>query len=787
MSKKMLKRSLALSALMAFVITGNACAEEPTHNKYYFPNKMMFNSGHYYPNIDEATNKNLSNIVFINDENYIVGDTIVVYASFVRAGVDRSNKTVTENILDISKNLTVDANLELFGCALNNNSYGFKEAKSNLVKIVGTDVNKPIIIRTINDGYILIVGGMTNQMVSGYTARENMVEIDKVCFFSGEDDATENAKVTIMGGQGRTGHAINNEVVIKNTIIADGSIYGGVSEDRKNSSGAYNATDNTVILDKGAVIGERVIVAGGYVYNGSIGNADGNTVTIKEDSTVAGAVYGGYSEYGTANKNTINIKGSANVSEARLYGCNNTTGQGNTLNIGWDSKEEKASTWSGKIGSAENFNKINIYEGSDVTFGKALEAPEVVLNDATWNVTQKGNKVGTLNNNNGKIVFNNDGHLDVNKVGSGEVVVTEAGKTADDLNTASQLTTVAAKMGVAEDAKESAKAKVVMEAGEVVGKTTGIVAFETKGSGDDAYYHGVVTKVTEEINPANEAISDTGVSMKLHWRAYVDDMNKRMGEMRDANGQYGVWTRMVRGESEYKNTRAQYNQYQLGYDEKLSVDKRWTVGAAVTFSDGKASYGYGSTEDKSTAFAIYGTKLNNDGTFVDLIARYAHLESDVEDQAGKGNYSTNGMSVSAEVGKRIQQGNGLWIEPQVQLTYGTVDSAEYKIGTKTVEVGDMNSLIGRVGFRIGKDIEKGNVYARASYLYDFEGETENAFRNDSARRTFKEDLGGGWWEVGVGTNINLSKATYLYAEVDKTFGGEVDTNWQWNLGVRYSF
>ena len=35
--------------------------------------------------------------------------------------------------------------------------------------------------------------------------------------------------------------------------------------------------------------------------------------------------------------------------------------------------------------------------------------------------------------------------------------------------------------------------------------------------------------------------------------------------------------------------------------------------------------------------------------------------------------------------------------------------------------------------------------------------------------------------------LALSKATYVYADVEKTFGGEVDTNWQWNLGVRYSF
>ena len=329
----------------------------------------------------------------------------------------------------------------------------------------------------------------------------------------------------------------------------------------------------------------------------------------------------------------------------------------------------------------------------------------------------------------------------------------------------------------------AANTNLFMEAGDIVGEFTATLV-ENEDTRCLMILDG---SDNEKTNPANQAISDAAIGMKLHWRAHVNDMNKRMGELRDANGEHGVWTRMVRGESEYKNTKAQYNQYQLGYDEKLSVDKRWTVGAAVTFSEGDASYGYGSTEDKSTAFAIYGSKLNNDGTFVDLIARYAHLESDVDDQAGKGSYSANGMSVSAEFGKRIQQGNGLWIEPQAELTYGTIDSAEYKLGTKTVEVGDMDSLIGRIGFRIGKDIEKGNVYARASYLYDFEGETENAFRNDTARRSFNEDLGGGWWEVGVGANINLSKATYVYADVEKTFGGEVDTNWQWNLGVRYSF
>ena len=42
-------------------------------------------------------------------------------------------------------------------------------------------------------------------------------------------------------------------------------------------------------------------------------------------------------------------------------------------------------------------------------------------------------------------------------------------------------------------------------------------------------------------------------------------------------------------------------------------------------------------------------------------------------------------------------------------------------------------------------------------------------------------------EVGVGTNLNLSDATHLYFDVEKTYGGNVVTPWQWNAGVRWSF
>lgn len=296
--------------------------------------------------------------------------------------------------------------------------------------------------------------------------------------------------------------------------------------------------------------------------------------------------------------------------------------------------------------------------------------------------------------------------------------------------------------------------------------------------------------VKEGVNTTNEAISNMANIALMAWRAENNDMNKRLGELRDSKGEHGIWARMVRGEGTYESIKNQYNTYQLGYDEKLSTNPNWTVGAALSYTEGESSFNGGSGENKHTGFAVYGSYLNDDGSFIDLIAKYARLDHDfdVNGGAGSGDYDTNGYSVSAEYGKRFTQDNGMWIEPQVELTYGKIGSANYTTDNGvSVRQDGMDSLVGRVGFALGKDFKQGNAYVRASYLYDFDGETDMTFSKNGVIRGFEQDLGGGWWEVGVGTNINLSDATHLYMDVEKTYGGDIATPWQWNVGVRYSF
>lgn len=303
----------------------------------------------------------------------------------------------------------------------------------------------------------------------------------------------------------------------------------------------------------------------------------------------------------------------------------------------------------------------------------------------------------------------------------------------------------------------------------------------------------VVVKTVKTVeNSTNRAISDMANISLMTWRQENNDMNKRLGELRDSKGEHGAWARMARGESKYgsQNVKNQYNYYQVGYDEKLSTDPNWTVGVALTRTEGSSTFARGTGENKHTGLAIYGSYLSDNGSFVDLIAKYARMDNDystIGAGVGDASYETNGYSLSAEYGKRFTKDNGFWIEPQVELTYGTVGSVDYLTSKGArVHQDSVDSLVARLGFSLGKDIKQGNVYVRASYLYDFDGETK-ATMSGAGTASFEQDLGGGWWEVGVGTNLNLSDATHLYFDVEKTYGGNVATPWQWNAGVRWSF
>lgn len=323
--------------------------------------------------------------------------------------------------------------------------------------------------------------------------------------------------------------------------------------------------------------------------------------------------------------------------------------------------------------------------------------------------------------------------------------------------------------------------------------TSGTDSGKTDESGADSSKHNATdgkVKLTYTPNKTNVAIASLAAMNLMTWRQENNDMYKRLGELRDSKGQQGLWVRMVRGQIKYgvRSMKNQYSYYQVGWDTK--VGSNWTVGAAYSKTDGTTSFYRGTADNDHDGAAIYGSYLADDGSFIDLIAKYTHIDTDYETfhGAGSASYDNDAFSVSAEYGKRFHGKGGLWIEPQAELTYGRVSAADFltKNGVK-VYSDSAGSLVGRLGMVLGRDIKGGHLYAKASYLYDFDGDTITNMTYKGAKERFSDDIGGGWWEVGIGANLNLNKATYLYIDAEKTCGGNVAAPWQWSLGVRYSF
>lgn len=566
------------------------------------------------------------------------------------------------------------------------------------------------------------------------------------------------------------GNLVVNIVNAKNAIDTRGNAIININTDGK----------HTTVLN-GDIVFETPYYQNSGNGSGSIINSNVNINLSGEESSWTGRAY---QEYKVDNGSGVyEYTHSVELDAPDYYG--DVTGfemninNGASWNMTGDSFINNITVENGGVVNVqESVKEFNIGSLGDDKGGITLNNGIINLQGENQQITATeldgaGGTVNTNSLNNKMTIDTVADSTSVTVNGSGEIADAILGGNATAQDLADVVTTGTG------DSEKSAASQITTDEGIIAGK---IIA--------DVNADGKITNTVYAKNTTNLGLSNLAAINLMTWRQENNDMNKRLGELRDSKGEHGVWARMVRGEVEYESIKNQYNYYQIGYDEKLSTDPNWTVGMFLTRTEGNSTFRTGSAENNHTGVGVYGSYLKDDGSFIDLVAKYARIDSDFNASGGvgSGDYNTNGYSVSAEYGKRFEQGNGFWIEPQVELTYGTVGAVDYTTGNGAkVRQEGMDSLVGRVGFSLGKDIKAGNIYARASYLYDFDGETEVTMSHSGISDVYEQDLGGGWFEVGLGANINLSDATHLYFDVEKTYSGDVATPWQWNAGMRWTF
>ena len=325
----------------------------------------------------------------------------------------------------------------------------------------------------------------------------------------------------------------------------------------------------------------------------------------------------------------------------------------------------------------------------------------------------------------------------------------------------------------------------------------------------DAEYGDGATNWYITRNSSGDEISDAGKTMLNMSRAnysnaiYMDRLNKRLGEARYINSEEdeGMWVR-IRHDRIGKDDayRSQNTMYELGYDQKQECDNgERRVGFAIDYMHGDTGYDQiaGKGEIDRYGLWLYDTWMGDKGHYADYVAKWGHLSNDFEIYNSRsevtGDYSNNVFSVSAEYGRKKDIGNDWYFEPQVQAQLARVTGADYTTsqGTK-VSVDGINSLIGRAGFRLGKDFgeeKQSTVYIKADVLHEFLGDQDiRAFDGTtSGWQTVSYENEGTWYDVGLGFAAMMSKSSYAFLDLERSFGHDNDETYQINVGMQWSF
>ena len=437
--------------------------------------------------------------------------------------------------------------------------------------------------------------------------------------------------------------------------------------------------------------------------------------------------------------------------------------------------------------------KLGLYDGAqwtpdyvaDTTGNEPSGKMPIAINDLNMKegvINVKADNVQVKVNNltgNGQVRLATDGNT------SGSFTVDQAteGSTLDV-----KLMDTKLEKALTSDEVDAEAAKKLM--GNVTGKDVAVSTNVAEGMYNPAF--GVDSKGnthTASVNTLMESSLELASAAPLALnRILMNDVRKRLGDIRSAEGTSGAWARYDGGRLSGSNgLENDFHTIQVGVDTQPTADPV-RFGVALSYTTSDSDYARGSADMDAYSLAGYGLWLGDNGQFVDVVARLASAKTDMTvDGNKKGSMDNVALSLSGEFGWRFDVANNFFVEPQVEATYTYVDADQLTLSDgSNYEYDAVDSFLGRAGVAFGMKCpnNKGNVYARVSAVHEFLGDKAVTGGNGTAYKLDGKDT---WVEYGLGANFNVTPNTYLWADVERTSGGALDEDYRATLGVRYAW
>lgn len=606
-------------------------------------------------------------------------------------------------------------------------------------------------------------------------------------------DTTRTAKLTINGGSfGNAGDWTNN--TLESLIIGGDHFKNNPSktEHKDNSTDVHLKSTDTVIRDAtvnslvigGSLANQYYAQIGSGVLKTHVGTA--NTVII--DSTlhypvVAGGVACGINAVSSVDQANLEIHDST---------VNSTVYTGGVVKYG-DTSSGEVSADVGKstlvitnstVTAIENGRGYAEYTSDGWIFkredGLALDSEE---HDAVTDLTLVNSTVKNVNLSKGSVTLGveENGIMTINTLTLGDDVTRRA--TADGVTNDAVGGDVNAflenhiKIGNGSTVEQLGEATVELAEGEAVGKVTGKIV---DGKLDES-------TVVEDVNQKSIDVTNLlGMMPRFVTRVEMNDLRKRMGDLRAVEGKNGVWARYDGGKLSGQGLDHKFNKIQVGADTMPS-DNGIRYGFALSYTQGDVD-GSASTADTDTySLAGYGVWLGDEGQFADVIARVAKVGTDLTTAAYSADLDQLALSLSGEFGWRFDLAKSLYVEPSIEATYTYIEDETFTGTTALFEIDSTNSFMTRAGAALGWKLpdDRGDIYVRGGLVHEFLGDSKLSVNHGF--RTVELDGQDTWFEYAIGGNYKVGNNAYVYADVERSAGGDIDVDWRANIGARFVF
>lgn len=302
-------------------------------------------------------------------------------------------------------------------------------------------------------------------------------------------------------------------------------------------------------------------------------------------------------------------------------------------------------------------------------------------------------------------------------------------------------------------------------------------------------------------------------ALQQHWYAELGTLYQRLGELRhddnpprDAD-KIQFWMRGV-GEKNNVSPSGGFDFDQTTYGFMIGGDYMWRnavsqqsrlhVGGFFGYGHSKVDNIDGASGDASMktdgwtfgAYATYfDTSKKGEGLYADAVLKANLFDTDYRSSSRHTSASNNDFAwgASLEAGYGFGLGGGFIIQPQGQLSYMQVSGDKFNESSPgvpmTIDQATANSLRGRLGLQLQTTFTDGtsqfSPYVIGNVIHEFMGNNKTTV----ADTTFRNDMGGTWYNVGGGMTVDWGNVGF-YGHVEYTFGGNVE-GIGGGLGLKY--